>query len=335
MTVSIKDVAKQAGVAIGTVSRVFNHYPDVLPETRDKVLAAARAMNYSPNVSARSLSAKKPPNICLIGMEMISGGDLNSPLSQHLMGVLKYARDHSLELSLLDVDPEEQNRMSFADYCSLHTVSGAIITGIRTDDPYFEELMTTDLSVVGIDLPLEGENTGWVSVDNRAAAREAMLGMIDKCGGDILIVEGRRNAAVNDARILGIADALALRGLPFTDTMRLPCDFEAEPARINTLSYLETCPPPRGIFCLSDLMATGVLKALREKGLRVSKDVRVMGFDGMGYTQLLTPPLSTVAQDFRAVGYEAAALLHSLMQGKKTEKHRVLPHKILWRESTD
>ena len=86
MTVSIKEVAKKAGVTISTVSRVFNHYPDVLPETREKVLRAAQQLNYVPNANARSLSAKKPPNLCLIASDVLNGDSRDSMLYLQMKG---------------------------------------------------------------------------------------------------------------------------------------------------------------------------------------------------------------------------------------------------------
>ncbi len=334
VTVSIKDVARKAGVAIGTVSRVFNHYPDVLPETQEKVYAAAKALRYSPNVNARSLSAKRPPNICLIGMDMTDGGDLGDPLYMHMQGILRYAASHRLEMSLFNVAPEEQSAISFVEYCEKHGISGAVVIGLKTDDPYFAELLHSDVCVVGIDLPVAGEKAGWVSIDNRAAAREGAEGLFERGAEDMMIVAGRKNTAVNTERLKGIADAFAARGLAFDGENCLYADFSRETARRKTLDFLKERPAPDSVFCLSDLMAVGVLEALRERGLRVPGDVQVLGFDGMGYAGIASPPLSTVCQDFRAVGYEAARLLHGLMKGEQEAGHRLLEHRLLWRDST-
>ena len=212
MAVSIKDVAKLAGVTTGTVSRAFNHYSDILPETKERIMTAARELGYVPNATARSLSAKRPPNICLIVSNIQSGDDRDAMLFLLLKGVISYAREHYLELTLYSLDSAEQQNISFTDYCSLHSISGAIITGVRTDDPYFTELIHSGIPVVGIDLPIAGEKTGWVSINNRAAAGEAVEALFRKGFERLLIVEGSPNTAVNAERLEGVSEAYRATG---------------------------------------------------------------------------------------------------------------------------
>lgn len=334
MAVSIKDVAKCAGVTSGTVSRAFNHYTDILPETKARIFAAARELGYTPNVSARSLSAKRPPNICLIAANMMAGDDRDAMLFLLLKGIVEYAADHHLELSLYNLDSAEQSKTSFADFCNLHSISGAIISGVKTDDPYFTELLHTGLPVVGIDLPIAGDQAGWISVDNRAAARDAVAALREKGMKRILIVAGQRNAAVNQERFQGVQDAFSQAGIPLDEERDcLFADFSEEMARERVGAWLENHSAPDAVFCFSDLMALGAMRALREKGLRIPQDVSVMGFDGMPFTTLTEPPLSTMRQDMRAMGREAAHLLHGLMQRTCAPGHRVLPCQLILRDS--
>ena len=333
MAVSIKDVAKRAGVAIGTVSRVFNHYPDVMPETKKRVMEAARELNYIPNVNARSLSAKKPPNICLIASDLLGGDDRDAMLYLQIKGIIAYANAHGLELTIHTTDSSQQGQMSFIDFCKLHAVSGAIVTGVKTDDPYFVELVQSDIPVVGVDLPIEGEKTGWVSIDNPLAAEDAVSGLFSRGFERLLIVAGRRNAAVNEERMAGVLRAYERAGRSLPEDCCLYADFDEETARRKTAAWLEAHPAPEAVFCFSDIMALGVMRALGERGLRIPRDVSVMGFDDMPFTALLTPSLSTVRQDVRAMGYEAAGMVHALMEERETAGHVIVPYALVYRDS--
>ncbi|MBR1585931.1 MAG: LacI family DNA-binding transcriptional regulator [Clostridia bacterium] len=334
MAVSIKDVAKRAGVASGTVSRAFNHYTDILPETKERIFAAARELGYTPNVSARSLSAKRPPNICLIAANMMAGDDRDSMLYLLLKGVLTYTIGHQLELTLYSLDAQEQSKISFTDFCNHHSISGAIISGVKTDDPYFTELVHSGIPVVGIDLPIEGEKTGWVSVDNRAAAADAVAMLHGRGFSRLLIVAGQRNAAVNEERMSGVRMAYRAAGMELNEEKDcLFADFREEEAFRRMEEWLARHPAPDAVFCFSDLMALGVMKALKKRGLRIPEDVSVMGFDGMPFTTLTDPPLATVRQDMRLMGQEAAAFLHGLMENACVPGHRTLPHQIVVRGS--
>ena len=333
MAVSIKDVALKAGVAIGTVSRVFNHYPDVLPETERKVMAAARALNYTPNANARSLSAKRPPNICLIASEMLNASDLDAMLFELIKGIIGYTRDHKLELSICTTDSDDQSSTSFIDFCKLHSISGTIVCGVKTDDPYFLELVRSDIPVVGIDIPLKGEKSGWVSVDNAAASAEAVRTLFSRGLTDLLIVAGRRNAAVNDKRMAGVLSAYRDSGRAFDPLNCVNADFSQDMAYEKTLEWLRRGRRPDAVFCFSDIMALGVYRALAEMGLRIPQDVSVIGFDGMPFTSVVTPPMSTVRQEMRQMGEEAARMVHCLMTEECCDHHILVPHSLLLRES--
>ena len=316
MAVTIRDVAKRAGVTSSTVSRAFNRYTDILPETKERIMAAARELGYVPNVSARSLSAKRPPNICLIASNMMAGDDRDAMLYLVMKGIVGYTADHHLELALYSLDSSEQTKTSFTDFCQLHSISGAIICGVKTDDPYFTELLHSGIPVVGIDLPITGEFAGWVSVDNRAAAADAVEALMKRRLERILIVAGKKNTAVNSERLDGVRDAYRAAGRQLDEEDDLVyADFREETARDAVESWLESHSPPDAVFCFSDLMALGAVRALKAAGLRIPGDVSVMGFDGMPFTTLTEPPLATVRQDMQGIGAEAARFLHGLMEG--------------------
>ena len=334
MAVTIADVARKAGVTNGTVSRALNDYPDILPETKRRIMEAAQELGYVRNVSARNLSAKRPPNLALIISGMLEGNSKDNLMYLLLQGVLNYTTEHHLELALYALDPMKE-RQSYTEFCRLHSISGAIVSGVTVDDPYLMDLISSDIPSVAIDIPVGSDKAGWISIDNRAAACEAVETLLEIGHKDLLIVAGKKNADVNTVRMQGVQDALENEGMHLSDCPRLYCDFSEEIAYEKTLLYLKNKKKkrPTAIFCFSDIMALGVMRAVREVGLSIPQDISVMGFDGLHLCELTIPTLSTVHQDRREIGYEAAAMLHDIMEGRCRGGHRVLPYDVILRES--
>ena len=150
---------------------------------------------------------------------------------------------------------------------------------------------------------------------------------------NVLVLAGRQNAVVNDTRLCGVHAACTQAGLSLEHKI-LYADFNEEKAYEQTLSYLSCNPLPEAVFCFSDIMALGVLRALREKQISVPDQVSVLGFDGMPFCTLTTPTLSTVQQDMQKLGYEAASLAYDLMREVPLETHhRIVSHQVILRES--
>lgn len=134
---------------------------------------AARELGYTPNVSARNLSAKKPPNIGLIVSGLLEGNQKDNLVYLLLQGVLSYATKHRLEIALYTTDSQEQRKRSYTEFCAQHSISGTILSGITTDDAYFSELMDSGIPTVAVDVPIPNENAaGYPSITARRPGRQ-------------------------------------------------------------------------------------------------------------------------------------------------------------------
>ena len=187
---TIRDVAKEAGVSIGTVSRAFNEYQDINPETKEKVLLAARRLGYIPNVNAKSLSSKS--SNC---MGFIVSGFMNSDrrvpfIMSMLKGTYRYATEHQLEVSLYTLDAEQQKNKSYKQFCIQHSLMGAVFSGVETNDVYFHQLVEAGFPCVMIDAYVRGNGLGCVSIDNVKAAEELVDYLVAAGHRKIVIVEG-------------------------------------------------------------------------------------------------------------------------------------------------
>ena len=334
MRATIQDVARMAGVATGTVSRAFNNYQDIKPETRKRIREAAEELGYRPNVSARNLASKTAQNIGLIVSGVLEGDEKDTQVFQMLRGVLSYTKENNLEMAMYATDSSMQAQESYTDFCVRHSIAGTILCGIRTDDQYFMELMQSGIPTVAIDFPVQAQKGGWISIDNRAAASEAVHALLDSGHQNLVIMSGTEKADVTMVRMKGVRDACMDAGYELREERILQGRFSQEEAYRQMKDYLVHCDAaPDAVFCMSDLMAIGAVQAIKEAGLRVPQDVSIIGFDGIYLGDWCQPTLATVQQDMRCMGREAARMLHGLIQGIGSGGHYMIPHRLLLKES--
>lgn len=334
--VTIKDVARQAHVTIGTVSRALNDYSDIKPETKSRILQLAHEMGYTPNVSARNLSSKVSSNMGLIISGLLEGNPKDNNTYQVLQGIYRYALNHGIEVALYTTDSVEQRSKSYAKFCEEHNLAGTVLSGVTTDDAYFEELLNTKIPCVVIDAPVQGACIGWTSIDNLKASEEITTLLLQKGHRKIVVVSGKKNAAVNLERTAGAFTAMDKAGLTLTGNDMLYCNFSEEEAYQRVTQYLRNHKRTTvctAFLCFSDLMALGCIRAIHDCGCKIPDDFSVTGFDGIAVAEYFTPPLTTISQDMGRIGYESASLLHEIMQGKTSGGHRIVPYTLLERKS--
>lgn len=335
MTPTIRDVAKLAGVANGTVSRAFNGYADISPETKLKIFAAAKELGYTPNVIARSLSSKNSTSIGLIVSGLLEGDKRDNQIYRVLQGVFQYSMSHGIEVSVYATDSKNQQSKSYATFCTEHNIAGAILSGITLNDPYFHELVDSEFPCVVIDTFIDSKNYGCVSIDNFEASKEVVQYLWKNNHRKIMIIGGKKNAQVSLERIAGAYEAFQEFGVTLERDSVMDCDFSEEIAYAKTMQYLvekgkSECT---AFMCFSDIMALGVCRAIRECGYSVPDDFSVTGFDGLALTAYTHPPITTIEQDMSKIGYESAVLLQKLMKHNCKTRRIYVPYCFLQRES--
>lgn len=335
MAVTIRDVARKCGVAVSTVSRALNGYSDITEETRDKILKAVEELDYKPNLNAKNLSSKKSNRIALIISGLLENNPKENLSFQLIQGVYSYTYSHDLDVAVYATNARQQEKTSYEKFCTEHDVCGVILSGVTLDDPYFKELIDSEIPCVTIDVELPDKRAGWVSIDNTGAMSEMVDLLFENGHENIMIISGKKNAGVTVDRMTGVFDAMQRRGKKVLQKDIMYCDYSEEMAYEKTREYLQKYGTARhtAFLCFSDLMALGVMKAIREADYRIPEDFSVTGFDGIPITEYTTPPLTTVWQDMKANGYAGAKLLQDRIKGKKTASHSTLPYKLVQRES--
>ncbi|MGB9780682.1 LacI family DNA-binding transcriptional regulator [Caldanaerobacter subterraneus] len=332
MAVTIKDIAKKAGVSITTVSRALNGYPDVSEETREKIKKIAEELNYTPNSIARGLVTNKTQTIGMIVSELIKPGVYHPFFLEVLAGIKAGLKKDRYDLILFTVDPESQDATSYEKLCNDRKVEGAIVEGLRLSDPYIEEIKGTQIPTVLIDIPILTDKVGYVSSDNVQAAFEATSYLIKLGHKNIGFINGHKDAAVSFERLEGYKKALEKNDIPYREEYVIFADFTQEGGYNAFKTLIFEHPEITAIFHASDLMAMGSYRAAKDLGMRIPEDISLVGFDDIELASLITPALTTIRQDTFKMGYTAAKHLLAIIRGEKPQ-HIVIPHKLVIRDS--
>jgi DNA-binding LacI/PurR family transcriptional regulator len=253
---------------------------------------------------------------------------------ESMTGVCDFARSIDYEILMFNVDSIVQQKKSYLQFAKEHSLAGIIIQGIRTDDPYYREVANSTIPCVLIDISADSVKVGSVSSDNYAAAREAVGYLIDSGHSNIAFVNGKDAAAVSVLRYEGYVSMMREKGLPVKSSYIIRADFDEEMAYQKMLVFLKEHSEVTAVFCASDLMAIGVIRAARELGIDIPSRLSVIGFDDILISSYVTPSLTTIHQDFYEMGYEAAAMLHDIAIERDVPHTRKIPHRLILRNST-
>ena len=306
--VSIKDVAKRAGVAISTVSKVLNGYPNVSEETRQRVNKAVEELNFVPNSVAAALSSKQAGRVALLINSNMKKNAIDEIDMQYISGALNKAMELNLDvITLFFFMFQNKTADEVARYLQSQSITGIIIYGMSKEDKVLHRLISTGkFKCVVIDAPFVNASTSCIGVDHRRAQYEvaAKTVMENNCKR-ILYIAGKRNGYVTDERIRGMEDLVKEKNL--TMLVRNG-EFSELQARNITLKYAKNKDI---VVCASDLMAIGAMKAL------IQMDIfrPVCGFDGIILMGYVGKQMNTVRQDFASISESAMEELQELMNG--------------------
>lgn len=320
---SIKEVAKRAGVAISTVSKVLNNYPNVSEETREKVNAAIEELGYVPNAVAAALSSKKSGRIALLIHLNQHTQAIDEIRLQYLSGALNRARVLNLDVITVFFSMLEGKSVDeIINYFRSQSITGIVICGMSKSEKTLQKLVERQVfKVVLVDAPIINNNTSCVWIDQVKAqyeVAEKTMKMDTIPYKKILYIAGKKNSYVTEERIKGI------RQFAQDYKMKLIVkegDFSEKLAREYTFQYGEKQDM---IACASDLMAIGAMRALMEMDIFRP----VCGFDGITLMGYAGKQMNTVKQDFFHIAEEAVEELKRLLDGGEG-KEVILEHSLV------
>jgi DNA-binding LacI/PurR family transcriptional regulator len=333
MKITIKDLARMAGVSVTTVSRALNGYRDISPETRKRILQLAEELNFQPSGIARSLVKKKSKTLGLIISELTRSRRGHHFLFDIIYGVNDRASELGYDVILAATTPDRQTEVPYMELCRRRQLDGVILLGARIHDPYLREVLEASVPCALIDIPLVAETCSHITVNNRKGAMFAVRHLFGQGHRRIGMINGHREAFVSEQRLEGYRAALLENGMPYEEEMVFFGDFDLESGRKGIRHLLSRFPDLTAVFCASDWMAIGAIQELKEMGKRVPEDVAVVGYDDIDLAQYVSPSLTTIHQPRYEFGVQAVDALVELFNGKQG-KAVVLEPRLIVRQSS-
>jgi len=330
---TIKDIARLSGCGVATVSRVLNHHPDVSEETRKKVMAVVEEHGFQPNNNAKHLKQQAGTSIAIV----VKGTQnmLFADLVEQVQALLR-SSDRDAAVYYLD---EESNEVAYAvQLCRERKPLGILFLG--GDLELFREsfaqitvpcvLLTNNAQGLGFD------NLSSLTTDDEEAAARAVEHLVEYGHRNIGVLGGNwwSDTQISYNRLLGCKRAFERYQISFDgDRQCEPCRFAMSDAYSAAKRLMERCPDLTAIFAMSDVMAMGVIRALRDLGKRVPEDISVVGYDGISIGNYSVPRLTTIRQDTQQMAEQGVNLLLRNIDRQYRPIHNVVPFQLIAGES--
>lgn len=329
---TIKDIAKESGYAVGTVSRVLNNHPDVSEKARKTIMAVVEKHHFKLNSNAKHLKQQASSGIAIIvkGSQNMLFASIVERL-QRLISEKKYA-------SFIYYIGEEENEVERAErVCLERHPLGILFLG--SDLEFFKErfdrleipcvLVTNSAAELGFD------NLSSVSTDDEAGAQAAVEHLLKLGHRNIGILGGyMEKSHAAHTRYRGCEKAFAKQGMKLEPGRQYRSAFFSMEEGYHAMEQLfEQMPELTAVFAMADVLAVGAIRAIRDRGLRVPEDVSVIGFDGIELGNYLSPRLTTVRQARERIADRSLEILLSDIAGERPAVHELLPFDIVEGES--
>ncbi|CAA7601475.1 LacI-type HTH domain protein [Acididesulfobacillus acetoxydans] len=333
-TVTIRDVAKKVGVSASTVSRVIANSPLISEETREVVRKAMEEMGYFPNAVARSLANAQTRTIAVV---MPSSAELafqNPFFPEAIRGIGGVTSEQRYDLLLLTPVTAEDEYRETLRVVKERRVDGIIFLYSRSDQKVLAELAEMGFPQVLIGRPLEDLPLTWVDNDNIEASRSVTAELIRLGHRIIGFMSGPPNFVVSQDRLEGYKRALADGGITWDPECVCSADFLEEEGYRAAGKLLDGRPNLTAVVTMDDIMAFGVMRAARERGLDLPRELSLVSFNNSPLAQHMTPPLSSVEIQAHELGATAARLLLSQLELQQaTSEHCFVQVSLVRRNS--
>lgn len=330
MATSIKDVAREAGVSIATVSRVLNDIDVVNEDTKKKVLDAIKKLGYRPNIVARSLKTQRTKTIGILIPDISSGF-----YPEIVRGAEDVANIYDYNVILCNSDFDTEKERDYLRVLREKMVDGVIYMSSSLEDDMLDIINELDVKIILVETKDRHDRLPSVTIDNVAAAYDSTKYLIDKGLKNIAFV-GVRQDIINawGDRYVGYLKALRDNGLPldeelvFLKNLKVTTGYEAVEKLISIDKKID------GIVCASDEIAMGVINGLREKGINAPEDISVIGFNNNVVASYFYPQLTTIKQPSYDMGSVAMRMLIKMLNNKPLEQDQyVLNYELIERQS--
>lgn len=336
--ITIKEIAKRCGVGVSTVSRALNDHSDINPETKKRILAVIKETGYIPNNSARNLKRIDAKCIAVL----VKG--ITNPFFTPMIEVVEHdTEERGYALVLRHVEAYEDEVDVALELEKEKRLRGIIFMGgsARHSAEKMKKLnVPVVFATIGSDISegLSRNSYSTVSVDDALESRkmtEYLIGLGHK--KIAILTEGNDSPSIVKQRLEGYMQALRDNNIPINDKLIRCVDkriYSMRNGYDTTIKLIESGEKFTALYCISDVLALGALRALADKGIRVPEDVSVAGFDGQEMSQYCIPRLTTIRQPLYDISKETMRLIFDIIEGERGHRHIVFPGDLIEGEST-
>ncbi|EKQ57068.1 MULTISPECIES: LacI family DNA-binding transcriptional regulator [unclassified Clostridium] len=328
MSVTIKDIAKIANVSHTTVSRALNNSPYINEETKVKIKALAKELNYVPNYSAKSLVLLKSYVIGVF-FSSITEGTSDTFFHEIIKGINKVI-DKEYNLVIRGID----------DYKYSHPIDNKNFDGIivvsqsKSDDKFIETILEKNIPTVVINRNIDKDGLVNIMSDDTKGVYEAVNYLIKNNHEKIALIQGNKEFESTVYRKKGYIKALEDNNIQINEDYIISGRYDLLSGYENMKKLLKLEDRPTAVFCANDDIGVGAMKAVFEEGLSVPEDISIIGFDDSNFCNYVTPPLTSVRKDSLAMSQYGGINLLNLIKNKEVPKEKVyIQSKLVIRKS--
>ena len=336
MSVTLKDIARQVGYSITTVSRALAGYDDVAQSTRELIVRTANEMGYHPNITARRLRARRTDTIGFV--IPTHGPRFSDPFfSELLAGIGNKAAEHEFDLLVSTRAPGHEELDAYERIVRERRVDGLLVVRTRHRDPRIAYLLDQEFPFVAFgrsDLAGKKVDFSYLDVNGHAGMYQVTQPLINLGHRRIGYISAPLDLWFASHRLAGYQEALAQNDIPFDEHLFTIGELTEQSGYLAAQRLLVHTPYPTAIITCNDLMAFGAISAAEEQGLAVGRDIAITGFDDVPLAEHARPPLTTVHQPIYEIGQRICDLLIQQLLGEiAMPQHIILEPRLVIRQS--
>lgn len=335
MSFTIKDVAREAGVSIATVSKVINNKPFISDTTREHVFRVMEQMNYQPNAQASHFARKRSENIVFLAVTETHTAFHNPHMFEILCGAQKKLREKKYNVSFIGSPDKETALKEAESIISRKAADGLVIHGSATSKALAALLINTEFPHVIIGRPPFSTTTCWIDINNHVSGEMATK-YLNSCGyTKIAFIGGPETDEISRHRLKGFVSAMHINGLCVPASFIKYGTYSKESGVAMMEELLRGSCLPDAIICENNQIAMGAADAIQKHGMTIPNDFGLITFDDYPLSQLINPPLTVVDIDVHEMGHQAASILLQKIQNPtlQVQSFATLPSLII-RSST-
>ena len=328
--VTIKDIAKLAGVAPNTVSRALNNKPDVSKDTREKITKIAEELGYIKDFNASYLRKRVSK---IIGV--ILADSANPFYSEVLKGIEAASKEFGYNIILVNSERNYYEEEKAIKVLMSRRIDGLVISPVQSNSEDIINLLKTHMPFVILARHFENMKLFEVRSNNIQAGYIATKHLISQGAKKILMINGYLHKSPSRLRMEGYKKALNESGIDLPDYYVTIGDIDLKNGYKATIESINKGIKFDGIFAYNDMLALGAMKALKEKGIKIPDEIRVIGCDDIRFSSLVDPALSTIRMKKYDMGYYAFELLIKILKKELTQaKDKIFDVELIVRKST-